>query len=66
MNDLLFFAIAFTAFFQIIVLICFFMIGSNVEKLVKTAKFVQEQQLPALSAQLQQIHERLAELSSRP
>ena len=57
-SDIIPFAIM--AFIQIIILICFFVLCSSVEKLVKIAKFVQERQIPALSEQLEQIHKRLA------
>ena len=57
--------LALWALIQITALGCLFIIGFKIEKLVKTAKFVQEHQIPGLSAQLQEISARLAELASR-
>lgn len=58
--DLLFIVIVFVAIVQLAIVICFFVLCSHVAKLLREATVIRQQQIPALSQQLQQIHERLA------
>ena len=63
-NPILLIAILLGAVIQIAIVICFFVLCSHIAKLLREATVIRQQQIPALSQQLQQIHDRLGAIES--